>query len=285
VFLPDGLYFPLKRLGKRINLRPQLDIVVCEPTNSDADVEIAFEGSGIKQKYGDFVALNIENIEFSKGVVAALIGPNGAGKTTFISYLSGGLRDAAGNSSVFGNSIERKYDFEIAQMGVKRKFQTPSVFEDMSIQDNLFLGAAQPLTFPKSWFSRSHELSLPREVIALAQEASLLDHSSESAGDLSHGAKQFLEVCMVLASQPHLLLLDEPTAGMIQKDRYRIGEVIKDLAKQGRAILIVEHDFDFVRSISDRIYVLHQGSLITLGSPKEVSRNSQVRELYLGSSV
>jgi len=283
MYFPEGLYSMFRGIGRKIDRHTSCQIISVQDPENKAGILTAYAGKNIYQKFGDFVALDIEEIGFPSGQVSAIIGPNGAGKTTFISYISGGLRKAKGSSQILDKPINGEFDYQIARLGVKRKFQSPSIFDQLSIEDNLVLGANAPLSFPKSWVKRNQRLELPPKVIDLARENGLLDMWSKSAGELAHGSKQFLEVCMVLASSPKLILLDEPTAGLVQEDRYKIGRVIKALANAGVTILIVEHDFDFVRFISDRIYVLHQGSLITSGTPDEISVNARVRELYLGA--
>lgn len=282
MYFPDGLYWPIRVLGQRFNFRTPMTLIPALMTTAPKLDEPAFVARDLKQTYGDFIALNLTEVAFDSGVVTALIGPNGAGKTTLINVASGGSRSATGSALMLGHEIIRMGSTKVARLDVKRKFQNPSIFNSLSVQDNLVIGRALPLPFPRAYVSRAQSLSLPEDVLRLATEHDLIDHLMETSGDLSHGSKQFLEVCMVLSSEPRVILLDEPTAGMTVDERARIGSLVRSLAKAGAAVLIIEHDFDFVRNVSDRILVMNQGELIASGTVEEVSANRQVRQLYLG---
>lgn len=282
MYFPDGLYWPIRVIGKRFNSQTPMKLLSVPMTRARDDHSKAFVGTDLKQVYGDFTALNLEQVAFDSGVVTALIGPNGAGKTTLINLASGGSRSATGSALMLGHEIIRMDSTQVARLDVKRKFQNPSIFDSLDVQDNLVIGRALPLVFPRSYVARAHSLTFPEDVLSLAREHELLDHLLEKSGDLSHGSKQFLEVCMVLSSEPLVILLDEPTAGMTVQERARIGELVRSLAASGAAVLIIEHDFDFVRKVSDRILVMNHGELIAQGTVDEVSANPQVKELYLG---
>ena len=282
MYFPDGLYWPIRVIGKRFNSQTPMTLVSVPMTRAREEHSKAFVGTDLKQVYGDFTALNLERVAFDSGVVTALIGPNGAGKTTLINLASGGSRSATGSALMLGHEIIRMDSTQVARLDVKRKFQNPSIFDSLDVQDNLVIGRALPLTFPRSYVTRANSLTFPEDVLSLASEHELLDHLLEKSGDLSHGSKQFLEVCMVLSSEPLVILLDEPTAGMTVQERARIGELVRSLAASGAAVLIIEHDFDFVRKVSDRILVMNHGELIAQGTVDEVSANPQVKELYLG---
>ncbi|MSO26497.1 MAG: ATP-binding cassette domain-containing protein [Candidatus Nanopelagicales bacterium] len=281
MFLPDGLYWPIRVLGSRLNApRPlQLEPAVASSSHPEGP---AFVGEKLIQRFGSFTALDVDRVSFDFGHVTALIGPNGAGKSTLIAFLSGALSDAHGKAILVGKEMLGIPIWKVARLGVKRKFQNPRVFESLSVADNLFIGARDPKLRMRDWLVRDQCLPIPEDVMSLARQHGLLARLNDDAGSLAHGQKQFLEVCMVLGSQSQVVLLDEPTAGMESADRAAIGQVLVYLARSGAAVLIVEHDFDFVRSIADRILVLDQGALIADGTVSEVSEDRKVRDLYLG---
>ena len=282
LYFPDGLYWPIRVLGQRLNARRPMGLTPTPMSTVNDAEQTAFLGQDLKQSYGDFTALSIAEVAFACGVVTALIGPNGAGKTTLINVASGGSRSATGSALMLGREIIGLSSSQVARLDVKRKFQNPNIFDSLSVQDNLVIGRALPMSFPRNYLTRAKQLDVPVDVLELAGEHELLARLLEPAGGLSHGSKQFLEVCMVLSSEPRVILLDEPTAGMTAQERTRIGVLLRNLAASGAAVLIIEHDFDFVRRVSDRILVMNQGHLIAAGTVAEVSANQQVRELYLG---
>ncbi|TMD86142.1 MAG: ATP-binding cassette domain-containing protein [Chloroflexi bacterium] len=173
----------------------------------------------------------------------------------------------------------------LASTGLSRKFQATNVFDNLPVAENLRLAASAGPIRPSLLFRRRHEIQVPAAVVELLQDSGLQDRMDDLAGSLSHGDKQWLELCMVLAGSPVLVILDEPTAGLTVEERRAIGGVLRRLASTGLSIVLIEHDFDFVREVADRVTVLHQGKVIAEGSVDEVSRAIAVRDVYLGASA
>ncbi|MFN3276028.1 MAG: urea ABC transporter ATP-binding protein UrtD [Paracoccus sp. (in: a-proteobacteria)] len=240
------------------------------------------EVNGITKSFDGFRAIN--NLSFSIDAVElrAVIGPNGAGKTTFMDIVTGKTRPDAGEVRFgeTGKSLLKMNEAQIAREGIGRKFQRPTVFEDQSVADNLTMA----LKADRSPFAvlrwRPSAVSQAR-VAELAAEVGLSEQVDRKAGELSHGQKQWLEIGMLLASAPRLLLVDEPAAGMTLAEREQTTTLLCRLAET-RAVVVVEHDMDFVRRLNCRVTVLHQGSVLAEGSLDHVTRNPEVIEVYLG---
>jgi len=212
----------------------------------------------------------------------AVIGPNGAGKTTVMDIITGKTRPDAGHV-IYGDkaiSLLSLSESRIAQMGVGRKFQRPTVFEDQSVGDNLMMALKKDRgPFGVLWFKPSRDDA--NRVAELAAEIGLSGALHRKAGALSHGQKQWLEIGMLLAQEPQLLLVDEPAAGMTPAEREHTTELLKEAAKT-RAVVVVEHDMEFVRRLDCKVTVLHEGAVLAEGSIDHVTRNEQVIEVYLG---
>ena len=240
------------------------------------------EVSGLSVSFDGFRAIN--NLSFSIGPaeLRAIIGPNGAGKTTFMDIVTGKTRPDAG-SVTFGErsiSLLGMNEAKIACEGIGRKFQRPTVFEDQTVTDNLILALKAPRSPWRvlGWRPRAPDMA---RVQALAEEVGLGDHLARKSGELSHGQKQWLEIAMLLAQEPKLLLVDEPAAGMTPAEREQTTTLLVSLAKT-RAVVVVEHDMDFVRRLNCRVTVLHEGSVLAEGSLDHVTQNAQVINVYLG---
>ncbi len=240
------------------------------------------EVSGLSVSFDGFRAIN--NLSFSIGPaeLRAIIGPNGAGKTTFMDIVTGKTRPDAG-SVTFGErsiSLLGMNEAKIAREGIGRKFQRPTVFEDQTVTDNLILALKAPRSPWRvlGWRPKAPDMA---RVQALAEEVGLGDHLARKSGELSHGQKQWLEIAMLLAQEPKLLLVDEPAAGMTPAEREQTTTLLVSLAKT-RAVVVVEHDMDFVRRLNCRVTVLHEGSVLAEGSLDHVTQNAQVINVYLG---
>jgi urea transport system ATP-binding protein len=240
------------------------------------------EVSGISVTFDGFRAIN--NLSFSIGMqeLRAIIGPNGAGKTTFMDIVTGKTRPDAG-SVTFGEkpiSLLSLNEARIARAGIGRKFQRPTVFEDQTVTDNLILALKAPRNPFRvlTWRPKAPDMV---RVQALAEEVGLGDHLARKSGELSHGQKQWLEIAMLLAQEPRLLLVDEPAAGMTSAEREHTTTLLVSLAKT-RAVVVVEHDMDFVRRLNCRVTVLHEGSVLAEGSLDHVTRDQDVINVYLG---
>jgi len=240
------------------------------------------EVSGVSVSFDGFKAINNLSFSIDTGEMRAVIGPNGAGKTTFMDIVTGKTRPDEG-SVVWGPenvSLLKMSESQIARAGVGRKFQRPTVFEDQTVRENLAMalknkrGPFSVLMYRKT----SHGAARIEDI---AQEIGLTADLKRRAGDLSHGQKQWLEIGMLLAQDPQLLLVDEPAAGMTVAERDHTTEILKEAAKT-RAVVVVEHDMDFVRKLDCRVTVLHEGSVLEEGSLDHVTQNQDVIDVYLG---
>jgi urea ABC transporter ATP-binding protein UrtD len=229
---------------------------------------------GLSKRFRGLIAN--DNIDFSlqAGEIRCLIGPNGAGKTTFISMISAHLPPSSGRIWFKGQDVTALPVYRRAQMGIARKFQTPSVFDHLTVYANLELAAL------------GKSASVPRRKARIEEVLELTRLHGERAAvaaALSHGQRQWLEIGMLLANRAELLLLDEPTAGMTSEETRATGELIRTLATiHHLSVIIIEHDINFVRGLKVPVTVLHLGRVLLQGSFDEVSENDQVRNVYLG---
>ncbi|SFY10879.1 urea transport system ATP-binding protein [Paracoccus pantotrophus] len=240
------------------------------------------EVDGISVSFDGFRAIN--NLSFAIGAVElrAVIGPNGAGKTTFMDIVTGKTRPDSGDVRFGGTSrsLLRMNEAQIARAGIGRKFQRPTVFEDQSVAANLTMALKAGRGPFAVLFWKPSAASVAR-VAELAAEVGLAEHTGRKAGELSHGQKQWLEIGMLLAQEPRLLLVDEPAAGMTLAEREQTTALLVRLART-RAVVVVEHDMDFVRRLDCKVTVLHQGAVLAEGTLDHVTRNPDVIEVYLG---
>jgi urea transport system ATP-binding protein len=240
------------------------------------------EVSGVSVSFDGFKALNNLSFNIDKAELRAVIGPNGAGKTTFMDVVTGKTKPDEGRI-LWGDppvSLLGKSESTIAVAGVGRKFQRPTVFEDQSVQDNLIMALKKDRSPFAVLFFKPQRNDFAR-VEALAETIGLETALDRKAGELSHGQKQWLEIGMLLAQDPQLLLVDEPAAGMSVAERQKTTEILRDAART-RAVVVVEHDMDFVRRLNCKVTVLHEGSVLAEGSIDHVTKNEEVIEVYLG---
>ncbi|WP_225026769.1 urea ABC transporter ATP-binding protein UrtD [Xinfangfangia pollutisoli] len=240
------------------------------------------EVSGVSVTFDGFRAINNLSFTIGPAEMRAVIGPNGAGKTTFMDIVTGKTKPDTGKV-LWGEksvSLLSLSEAQIARAGIGRKFQRPTVFEDQSVAENLVLALKSPrgplaaLRFALSGPGRDRVLDLAREV-------GLSDHLARKAGELSHGQKQWLEIAMLLAQEPRLLLVDEPAAGMTGVEREHTTAMLVEMART-RAVVVVEHDMDFVRRLNCKVTVLHEGSVLAEGSLDHVTSDPTVIDVYLG---
>lgn len=240
------------------------------------------EVSGVSVSFDGFKAINNLSFQIAEKELRAVIGPNGAGKTTFMDIITGKTRPDEGRV-IYGDraiSLLQMSESRIAQAGVGRKFQKPTVFEDQSVADNLLLALKKnrgPFSVLLFKASRDDQTRIED----LASEIGLESALRRKAGELSHGQKQWLEIGMLLAQEPKLLLVDEPAAGMTPAEREHTTDILREAAKT-RAVVVVEHDMEFVRRLDCRVSVLHEGSVLAEGSIDHVTQNQKVIEVYLG---
>jgi urea ABC transporter ATP-binding protein UrtD len=240
------------------------------------------EVSGVSVSFDGFRAINNLSFQIGPAEMRAIIGPNGAGKTTFMDIITGKTRPDEGRV-IWGErsvSLLKMSEEKIAQAGVGRKFQRPTVFEDQSVFDNLLLALKKDRSPLSVLFYRRSARDRDK-VQDLAAEIGLSDQLSRKSGELSHGQKQWLEIGMLLAQEPRLLLVDEPAAGMTPEEREHTTGILVEAAKT-RAVVVVEHDMEFVRRLNCKVTVLHEGSVLAEGSLDHVTKNQDVIDVYLG---
>ncbi len=237
--------------------------------------------NGVSVSFDGFRALNNLALDLSHGEMRAIIGPNGAGKTTMMDVITGKTRPDAGEVLFNNGSIDltREDEAAIAQLGIGRKFQKPTVFENHTVEDNVLLALEGARSVRRNLFWRPNgDAERIGEILATIGLAS---HRSRLAGALSHGQKQWLEIGMLIAQNPKLLLVDEPVAGMTDAETMTTAELLKDIARN-HTVIVVEHDMEFVRRLGVKVTVLHEGAVLAEGSIDEVSANERVVEVYLG---
>ncbi|MQQ10194.1 urea ABC transporter ATP-binding protein UrtD [Epibacterium sp. SM1979] len=240
------------------------------------------ELSGVSVSFDGFKAINNLSFQIGEPELRAIIGPNGAGKTTFMDIVTGKTKPDEGRI-VFGEkniSLIGMSESKIAREGVGRKFQKPTVFEQQTVRENLAMALKNPRGPFEVLFYRKTKLGADR-IEALAEQIGLSDELTRVAGELSHGQKQWLEIGMLLAQEPRLLLVDEPAAGMTPAEREKTTSMLVEAAKT-RAVVVVEHDMEFVRRLNCKVTVLHEGAVLAEGSLDHVTQNPEVIEVYLG---
>ena len=240
------------------------------------------EVSGVSVSFDGFKAINNLSFQIGETELRAIIGPNGAGKTTFMDIVTGKTRPDAGYV-IYGEksvSLLKMSESQIAQQGIGRKFQRPTVFEAQTVRENLSMALRNKRgPFDVMFYKRNADGAARLE--AIAEEIGLTSELTRIAGTLSHGQKQWLEIGMLLAQEPRLLLVDEPAAGMTPEEREHTTELLTNAAKT-RAVIVVEHDMEFVRRLDCKVTVLHEGSVLAEGSLDHVTKNQDVIDVYLG---
>jgi ABC-type branched-subunit amino acid transport system ATPase component len=232
--------------------------------------------------FGGVMATNRVCFSVSDHGLTSIIGPNGAGKTTFINIVTGKIPASSGKIFFKGQDITNKPSHELVKMGICRTFQINSLFEDLSVFENLRIAKQAKNGGSLRIFSSKQSLrAVTEETWALLERLGLKDLATRPAKNLAYGDQRVLEVAIAMAGNPKILFLDEPTAGMSPVETAHISELIKSLANE-ICVVLVEHDMDMIMSISDRITVLQYGCIIAEGTPQEIQNNQQVREAYLG---
>lgn len=237
---------------------------------------------GVSVAFDGFKALRSLSLTLEPGEMRAIIGPNGAGKTTMMDIITGKTRADSGDVLFDSGRIDlAKFDeAAIAGLGIGRKFQKPTVFESHTVADNVLLalkGERGPLSALFGWRNRVPREAVDRHLATVR----LIDHRDRLAGDLSHGQKQWLEIAMLLAQDPKLLLVDEPVAGMTDAETEATAELLKEINRD-HSVIVVEHDMGFVRALGCRVTCLHEGAVLAEGSIDAVAGNPRVIEVYLG---
>lgn len=236
---------------------------------------------GVNVSFDGFKALNELSLMIEAGEMRAIIGPNGAGKTTMMDVITGKTRPDSGQVLWEGKlDLTRLDEADTAQLGIGRKFQKPTVFESHTVRDNLELALAANRRVFATLFHRGTKAEAAR-IDELLETIRLTDKQNWMAANLSHGQKQWLEIGMLLAQEPQLLLVDEPAAGMTDAETEATGTLLREIAKT-KSVVVVEHDMGFVRDLGVKVTVLHEGSVLSEGSFDRVSKDPKVIEVYLG---
>ena len=251
-----------------LNVREQPAVAA---TGSSRDAILSTDG--LTKKFGGLTAVDSVDFTVDEGEIRCLIGPNGAGKSTLLELITGQLTPTDGDIYFDGNELTDMEPHRRMDAGISIKFQSPHIYESLTVEQNLRV--------PLQRTDRDIEAVLERTLdrIALAEKA------DEPASDLSHGEKQRLEIGMAVTLDPALMLLDEPVAGMSVDETADIAELIRSLHDDGMTFLVVEHDMEFVRKISDQVTVLNQGSVLTQGPIEAIENNEEVRRIYLGENA
>lgn len=237
------------------------------------NVTVAFDG---------FKAINHLNLTLNEGELRVLIGPNGAGKTTLQDAITGKVKPTSGCIYFKGKNLRRFPEYKIARLGIGRKFQTPRVYTNLTVWQNIELAAVSNKTvfaslFPRRTKSEKEKIGRLLEIVGLTAKANI------QAAFLSHGEKQWLEIGMLVAQDPELLLVDEPVAGMTDEETSLTGDLLVSLS-ESHTILVIEHDMEFVRQLNRQVTVLHEGSVLCEGTMEEVQNDPRTIEVYLGKS-
>ncbi|MFP5505764.1 MAG: urea ABC transporter ATP-binding protein UrtD [Gammaproteobacteria bacterium] len=246
--------------------------------SSSTDFTLAIEDLTVS--FDGFKAVDSLNLYVDRNELRVVIGPNGAGKTTVLDLICGKTKATAGSIKFKDHELTDLSEHEIVRAGVGRKFQTPSIYENLTVYENL------EISYPDKrgvWgcltFRRTAEID--RRVREIAAEILLADLLDMEAGLLSHGQKQWLEIGMLLIQDPELLMLDEPVAGMSVKEREQTADLLNRIAA-GRSVIVIEHDMEFVKNIAHKVTVLHQGKILAEGTMDQVQNDARVIEVYLG---
>jgi urea transport system ATP-binding protein len=241
------------------------------PVLAVEDLTVSFDG---------FRAVDGVNLYVDSGELRVVIGPNGAGKTTLLDLICGKTRASAGSIRFRDKELTKLSEHSIVHSGVGRKFQTPSIYENLTVRQNLELSYPTGRTVFGSLFFRTTD-HVKQRIEDTAETVELADQLDELAGLLSHGQKQWLEIGMLLIQDPELLMLDEPVAGMSVSERERTAALLNRIC-EGRSVIVIEHDMEFVKQIAHRVTVLHQGKVLAEGSMDRVQNDERVIEVYLG---
>jgi urea transport system ATP-binding protein len=236
------------------------------------NVTVSFDG---------FKALNDLNFTLRDGELRVIIGPNGAGKTTFLDTITGKVKPTQGEVRFKGKNLSKCSEHQIVQMGVGRKFQTPRVYQNLTVRENLDLaGNPQKDLWATLWGKTTNQVQ--RDVVLLLDTIGLTPKADLPAALLSHGEKQRLEIGMLVAQSPDLLLVDEPVAGLTDEETEEVGALLLKLA-ESHSVIVIEHDMEFVRQIAQQVTVLHEGTVLCEGNMDEVQNDPRVIAVYLGT--
>ena len=235
------------------------------------DITVSFEG---------FLALNNLNLTLKKGELRAVIGPNGAGKTTFLDVITGKVKPSKGEVIFKGKSLIGSKEHKIARLGVGRKFQSPRVFENLTVQENLEISVGTPKS-PFNLIKKNIKEEQLDEIQHLMKIVNLSRKSDSKAGALSHGQKQWLEISMLVGQKPDLMLVDEPVAGLTDEETDLTADLLKSLSGDN-TVVVIDHDMEFIRRLDSNVSVLNQGTVLCEGTMDTIQNDKRVIDVYLG---
>lgn len=246
--------------------------------STSTDLTLAIEDLTVS--FDGFKAVDSLNLYIDKNELHVVIGPNGAGKTTVLDLICGKTKASSGSIKFLNKELTELAEHEIVRSGVGRKFQTPSIYENLTVFENLEVSYPYGRSVLGSLLFKRDQKVIDK-IHEIAKEIMLDDALDTESALLSHGQKQWLEIGMLLIQDPQLLMLDEPVAGMSVKEREQTGDLLKKIS-QGRSVLVIEHDMDFVAQIAQKVTVLHQGKILAAGQMEKVQNDPKVIEVYLG---
>ena len=235
------------------------------------NITVSFEG---------FLALNDLNLSLNKGELRAVIGPNGAGKTTFLDVITGKVKPTKGKVLFKGKSLIGRKEHKIARLGVGRKFQSPRVFENLTVKENLEISVSTPKS-PLNLINKKIKNDQLDEIEHLMKVINLSKKINSKAGALSHGQKQWLEIAMLLGQKPDLMLVDEPVAGLTDEETDLTADLLKSLSGEN-TVVVIDHDMEFIRRLDSNVSVLNQGTVLCEGTMDTIQNDKRVIDVYLG---
>jgi branched-chain amino acid transport system ATP-binding protein len=243
-----------------------------------------FSIQGLTKRFDALVATNNVSLEIGREGILSIIGPNGAGKTTVFNLLTGLLKPDSGKILYKGEDITGKRPYQIIRHGIARSFQVVSLFEEMTVLDNVRVGIQRRLGLMNRMFLDASNTAVTEKSLELLELVGIAPLANYGASHIPHGDRKVLDLAMALAYDPETLLMDEPMAGLSKVERLRITNLIRKLSET-RKVILVEHDMDLVFGISDSILVLHHGAILAQGTPREIAANESVQSAYLGKEV
>jgi branched-chain amino acid transport system ATP-binding protein len=242
---------------------------------------------GVSKSFGGLHAVRDVHVHVAHGQRHALIGTNGAGKTTLFNLIAGDLSVSSGKVFLFGNDVTKMPVHKRTRIGLRRTYQTPALFNGLSVRENLYLallGNDPPMRHLSSWKPAVKDTEKQGQIEQTAHTVLLFEKLDAKVGDLSHGERKQLEIGMVLATQPKFLLLDEPAAGLSAHERKVMGDLLRNISSD-ITLFVIEHDMDMVINLANRITVMYDGVVLAEGNPEEIQRNPEVQRVYLGEAV
>jgi branched-chain amino acid transport system ATP-binding protein len=245
------------------------------------------EINNVTKRFGNLVAVRDVSLNVAKGELCAIIGPNGAGKTTFFNLISGYFPPTSGTIIFDGQDITRLSTHERVSRGMARTFQITEIFPELTVFENVRIAAEVAGGYRlRPWISRAEAGKIHHNVEATLKQVALEAKADRLVGELAHGDQRAAEIAMALALKPHLLLLDEPTAGMGDQETFQITQLVRRLHRNDQySIVLIEHDMRVVFNLADRICVLDQGRMLAQGTPQQIAANEQVQAAYLGNAA